>query len=107
MSVLKIWISTSLRTTRRALDAIREQARQALIKIMEPASKFLSPVRTEMSNMKDEVWLDLSRIYYKYEDTTQKKAFREVVLEVSDKINDGKWKTVYKKLYRIERSNII
>ena len=41
-----------------------------------------------MSNMKDEVWLDLSRIYYKYEDTTQKQAFREVVLEMSDKINE-------------------
>jgi hypothetical protein len=106
MSVLKKWISTSLQTARRALDSLSKQLNQTLTKIMEPASRILSPVRVEMSNMKDEVWLDLSRIYYKYEDITQKKAFREVVLEMSDKINEGKWETVYKKLYRIEHTSI-
>lgn len=106
MSVLKIWISTSLQTTRRALGTLRGQAHQALTRIKGPVSRILSPVRVEMSNMKDEVWLDLSRIYYKYEDMTQKKAFREVVLEMSDKINDGNWEAIYKKLYRIEHTSI-
>ncbi len=65
-----------------------------------------SPVRVEMNLMKDDVWVDLSRIYYKYEDIVQKQAFREVVLEMSEKINEGNWESVYKKLYRIEQSGI-
>jgi hypothetical protein len=48
------------------------------------------------------VWADLSRIYYKYEDEAQKKAFRDILKEISEKIQDDKWETVYKKIYREE-----
>ena len=106
VSVLKMWISASLQKTRRALESLSKRLNQTFIKITAPASRILSPVRVEMSNMKDDVWVDLSRIYYKYEDMIQKKAFREVVLEMSEKINEGRWETVYKKLYRIEHSSI-
>ncbi len=104
--MLKTWISNTVHTQRKTLENIGKQVNQTLTKIKEPAIRILPPVTVEMSNMKDEVWVDLSRIYYKYEDTTQKQAFREVVLEMSDKINDGRWETVYKKLYRIENPYI-
>ena len=40
-------------------------------------------------------------LYYKYED--QKKAFREVMYDICEKIKDGKWESVYNKLYRAEQ----
>ena len=56
-----------------------------------------------LQEVKTEVWKELSLIYYKYEDGYQKKAFREVILEISESINDGNWGTVYNKLYRFEQ----
>jgi hypothetical protein len=53
--------------------------------------------------VESEVWKELSLIYYKYEDGYQKRAFREVLSEISDSINDGHWGTVYNKLYRFEQ----
>ena len=56
-----------------------------------------------LQEVKTEVWRELSLIYYKYEDGYQKKAFREVLSEISESINDGNWGTVYNKLYRFEQ----
>jgi hypothetical protein len=55
-----------------------------------------------METIKQDVWRDLSAVYYKYEDNTQKKAFREILLEISEKMNEGKWDSVYRKLHSIE-----
>ena len=63
----------------------------------------LQPCKVDMGNIKSEVWADLSAVYYKYEDEDQKKAFREVVHEISDKITEGRWNAIYKKLYRAEK----
>ena len=52
---------------------------------------------------KTEVWKELSLVYYKYEDSHQKRAFREVLSEISESITDGNWGTVYNKLYRFEQ----
>lgn len=106
MSILKMWRSTILQTKKKILDSLREQLFQTFTKIKVISSMIFSPVRVEMNLMKDDVWVDLSRIYYKYEDIVQKQAFREVVLEMSEKINEGNWESVYKKLYRIEQSGI-
>ncbi len=65
----------------------------------------LQPCEVDMGNIKNEVWVDLSAVYYKYEDEDQKKAFREVVYEISEKITEGKWNAIYKKLYRAEKIN--
>ena len=56
-----------------------------------------------LQEVKTEVWSELSHIYYKYEDSFQKRAFREVISEISDNINDGNWGSVYNKLYRFEQ----
>ena len=77
------------------LDALKEAIREVI-------SKVLSSPEVDSDEVKEEVWADLSRIYYKYEDEAQKKAFREIMMEISKKIQDDKWETVYKKIYREE-----
>ena len=59
----------------------------------------LVPKKLDMTMIKDEIWSDLSNIYYKYEGDSQKKAFRKVMQEISSNISIGKWKKVYNKLY--------
>lgn len=80
-------------TTSEPLDNIKEMIRETIAKIF-PSSE------VDLEGVKDEVWSDLSRIYYKYEDEEQKKAFREVMREIASKMQDDKWETVYKKIYR-------
>ena len=55
-----------------------------------------------MESVRQEVWRDLSRVYYKYEDGAQKRAFREILSEVSEQISDGNWNSVYRKLHNID-----
>ena len=57
----------------------------------------------ELTDIKEEVWTDLAALYYKYEDEDQKRAFREVMHEICDRISSDKWDSVYKKLYRVEQ----
>ena len=71
-------------------------------KVKDVVMRVLPPSEVDIGELKEEVWQDLSALYYKYEDEEQKKAFREVVHEISEKIKEGKWSTVYKKLYREE-----
>ena len=82
-------------TTPEPLDALKE-AIQGMI------SKVLTSPEVDPDEVKKEVWADLSKIYYKYEDEAQKKAFRDIMKEISEKIQDEKWETVYKKIYREE-----
>jgi hypothetical protein len=56
--------------------------------------------------IKSDIWRDLSLVYYKYEDGAQKRAFREILADISNKINDGNWDIVYRKLYSVD-SNLI
>ena len=57
----------------------------------------------ELTDIKEEIWMDLAALYYKYEDEDQKRAFREVMYDICEKISQGKWDSVYKKLYRVEQ----
>ena len=67
--------------------------------IKETIESILPPVTDDISVFKEEMWEDLANLYYKYDDEDQKKAFREVMVEISSKIENGKWDQVYKKLY--------
>ena len=80
-------------TTSEPLDALKGAIREMISKIL-PSSE------VDPDEVKEEVWADLSRIYYKYEDEAQKKAFRDIMKEISEKIQDDKWEAVYKKIYR-------
>ena len=66
-------------------------------------SKVIPPSKMDLELDKSEVWLDLSAIYYKYEDSDQKRAFREVIREISDNVKEGRWQSVYKKLYNVDK----
>lgn len=68
-------------------------------------SNIIPPVDHDIHEVQGEVWQDLSAVYYKYEDEFQKKAFRQVVADISKKIEAGNWNSIYKRLYRIENNN--
>ena len=72
-------------------------------KVWEVITKIFPLIDVDITEIKEEVWTDLSKIYYKYEDENQKRAFREVIKEISEKIQKDKWDTVYKKIYRQEQ----
>ena len=72
-------------------------------KISKNISNILPKSHVNIQEIKSEVWSELSAVYYKYEDSYQKKAFREVMAEISESITDGKWDTVYRKLHRKEQ----
>jgi hypothetical protein len=71
--------------------------------VKEVIDQILPPSDVELEAIKEEIWADLSALYYKYEDEVQKKAFRQVMQEICVKMSQGKWDTVYKKLYRADQ----
>jgi hypothetical protein len=71
--------------------------------VKEVIDQILPPSDVELEAIKEEVWADLSALYYKYEDEIQKKAFRKVMQDICEKMSQGKWDSVYKKLYRAEQ----
>ena len=74
-------------------------------KVMGVIDQILSPSEVKLEEIREEVWRDLSALYYKYEDEDQKKAFREVMYDICEKIKDGRWESVYNKLYRVEQKD--
>ena len=73
--------------------------------VKEVIDQILPPSDVELEGIKEEVWADLSALYYKYEDEVQKKAFRNVMQDICDKMGQGKWDSVYKKLYRADQKD--
>ncbi len=73
--------------------------------VKEVIDQILPPSDVELEAIKEEIWADLSALYYKYEDEVQKKAFRQVMQEICSKMGEGKWDTVYKKLYRADQKD--
>lgn len=71
--------------------------------VKEVIEQLLPCSEIELVDIKEEIWQDLSALYYKYEDEDQKKAFRLVMYDICEKISLGKWDSVYKKLYRVEQ----
>ena len=70
--------------------------------VREVIDQILPSNDVELEDIKIEIWGDLSSLYYKYEDEDQKRAFREVMYDICKRITEGKWDSVYKKLYRAE-----
>ena len=77
-------------------EGIRDRVKEAI-------SKVIPQTEIDIDETKEEIWKDLSELYYKYEDGEHKRAFREILQEISEKIGEGKWDTVYKKIYREEQ----
>jgi len=104
MAVLNSGESVDLLLRREISDSLRRRLEEVRDRVNLLFSWILPKVDADILEVKGEVWESLSSIYYKYEDDTQKRAFREVLCGMSEKISDGNWKAVYKKLYSIERS---
>jgi len=75
------------------------------VMVKEVIDQILPSAEVELTDIKEEIWQDLSALYYKYEDEDQKRAFREVMYDISDRIREGKWDSIYKKLYRVEQKD--
>ena len=73
-----------------------------LKKIADLFANIIPSCEVDIEKVKDDIWADLSALYYKYDDNSQKKAFREVTHEISTKLVEGKWDSIYKKLYHKE-----
>lgn len=79
-----------------SFDALTGSIRETLTRIL--------PSRVEdIEGEKKEIWKDLSMVYFKYEDEIWRKAFREVLIELFDKISDVKWEEIYSKIYSEEK----
>jgi len=73
--------------------------------VKDVIDQILPPSEVELETIKEEIWADLSALYYKYEDEEQKKAFREVMQDICEKLSQGKWDAVYRKLYKAEQKD--
>lgn len=104
MAVLNSGEYVDLLLRREIFDSLRGRLEEVRDGVKKLFYWILPKVDVDVLEVKGEVWESLSSIYYKYEDDTQKRAFREVLCEMSEKISDGNWKAVYKKLYSLERS---
>lgn len=62
----------------------------------------MPPKEIDIEDEKQEIWKDLSTIYFKYDDETWRKAFREFVIELHEKIGEVKWDEIYNRIYREE-----
>lgn len=67
---------------------------------MEDVVEKIKPDIPTENEIKEEIWHELSDLYYKYNDTIQKNAFRETLEEISKKIQNGDWTSIYRKLHR-------
>ncbi len=79
---------------------VRKHIKRFLEKIVQHVSRIFPNTRPDIETVKNEIWTDLSALYYKYDYDFQKRAFREVLIEMSDRISEGKWSTIYKRIYR-------
>ena len=100
MALLKSWKPKGFQSKDTVFDFFTNLSRNIQNQIVGFLSKLLPPRETSVDQMKKEVWVELSSIYYKYDDPTQKKAFREVVSDLSESINEGEWQVIYRRLYR-------
>jgi hypothetical protein len=78
--------------TSEPVEALKEKVKETVVKILPPIEK-------NMIDNKNEIWDELSRLYYKYETNDWKQTFREVMKEISEKVNEDEWNTIYNKLY--------
>jgi len=74
-------------------------------KVRNVVDKIIPPETPTVKQIEEEIWDELSKLYYKYEDEIQKEAFRNVMKEIGRKIENRNWKSIYQKLYRKEQEN--
>jgi hypothetical protein len=86
-------LSQTITSTMERIEHLRSLA-------VKHISRILPNIHTDITTTKQEIWTDLSHLYYKYDNPHQKTAFREVLKEISRTINEDGWPTAYKRIYR-------
>jgi hypothetical protein len=69
-------------------------------KFKEVIKNAITPSEVDVDDLKNEIWEDLSTLYFRYKSDGQKQAFREVMTEIGEKVHNDNWDQVYQKLYR-------
>jgi hypothetical protein len=68
-------------------------------RIGETLTRIFPSREVDLEGEKKEVWKELSMIYFKYDDDTWRKAFREIMIYLFDQISESKWDEIYNKMY--------
>ena len=89
----------------RTIEVVNDAVHNYLGTVRSFLNRAIPSNKNSMSTLRQGVWSDLSAVYYKYEDDDQKQAFREILSEISERLNEGKWDKVYKKLHFINQRN--
>ncbi|MBL7167180.1 hypothetical protein ISS40_00755 [Candidatus Bathyarchaeota archaeon] len=79
------------------LEIIRGRIRETLVKIIPPDN-------IDIEEDKNEIWNELSIVYFKYDNEIWRQAFRKVMIELYEKIGEVKWDEIYNKIYREEKT---
>jgi hypothetical protein len=77
-----------------------DSATSPIEKVKEAIKNAIKPSDVDVKDLKEEIWIDLSTLYFKYKSDGQKQAFREVMIEIGEKVHNDNWDQVYQKLYR-------
>jgi hypothetical protein len=101
MAQKKKWVSNDLRVKNAVPSFFNNIFERVKNWTISGLLTIFPPIETNIEEMKEEIWADLSSIYYKYEDDGQKRAFKEVVGDMSKKVSEGDWGVIYEKLYRL------
>ena len=104
MALLGSSAVSSIPSLKNAIDYTEKSIEDIVGRFRSFISKVIPPLEVDIKEVKEEIWTELSALYYKYEDGQQKRAFREITQEISKKMQDGDWEAIYNKLYRIERA---
>ena len=87
------------------VSSTNESINNTISKAIKFISELIPPVQIDLKETKEEIWKDLSALYFKYEGSYHKKAFREITHDISEKMKEGRWDKVYKKLYYLEQKS--
>ena len=68
-------------------------------KIKETLVRIIPPNNIDIEEEKNEIWKELSVVYFKYDNEVWRQAFRKVMIELYDKIGEVKWDEIYNKIY--------
>jgi hypothetical protein len=82
--------------------AIRERTSMLREKLCKFIVGVVPPIEVDIDDAKTEIWNDIAALYYKFEVNSHKRGFREVMYEISEKMRDDKWDSIYQKMYRTE-----
>ena len=78
------------------IEIFKKKVKELIIKILPSSS-------TDVEEFKEDVWEQLAKLYYMYDLDAQKKAFREVIQEITKRVGEGDWALIQKKLYYREK----